>query len=371
MSFGKPRNPTYSSSEPARLSHDIKLLYGLMRARATPSTIVQPFMTGARTAAAPTGYNALSTTGGTMLGPFAVNPQIKQISRDGSNRGHIDISRVTGAFSSNILPGWNTGTNPPNSLSYIDGGAYDGQTEYILVPATITAVFKYNGNIQTIGLADYTVTGPAKVAFMFDSTIAAPDGISQGSWLMFATGGLVVGSFANRTLSNLQGPTSINQSLIPQGGITLGNSINFYSAGYISDIFMVDTNHELTVSGGNIVIRSPVNKSIRMQQDTTDKGIFDFISNKLSLQNAMFFEILPTGGQPFQVLKLTGLAAEFSCFDGFQFDNSVLFKAVPDFEGGFTLSANSGGANLPAKPAGFITVKTDGGGTFKIPVYNP
>lgn len=128
-----------------------------------------------------------------------------------------------------------------------------------------------------------------------------------------------------------------NSSLIPYNIQNLGTSGHFWGDVYLTDIFLIDTAHEILVSGGDLVMTIPSGNVFRFRSGLNDKLQIDNIRNAASLRNNMFFEIQPSSGNPLQVLKQSGKAAEFICTDGFQFDSSIVAaSSASDYCGTFS-----------------------------------
>lgn len=197
----KARGSSYPYQDIHKLQRDIKFLFSQMRVVSPQQTMV-PFITGQHAASAPTGYNALKIAGDTMIGPFALNNLSKSTSTI-SSKGHLNISQTTGAFGSNVIV--NTAPTSGN-LSYIDGAAWDGQILKIHVISGQSLIIKDDGNIVPFS-AGFTVTGPAVVNFIFDSTLG-PNG-NAGGWIQ-ETSGSSSGGGAGTLWSNITIDTNKN-----------------------------------------------------------------------------------------------------------------------------------------------------------------
>ena len=101
----------------------INELYALDRIRTIPRSTSPPSTSaGAVGGEVPSSGNFLPTSGGTMIGPIAFDPQPTAVSG-----GRINIGPLEGNppdYTSNILV---TGQGTPDDIEFIDGAAFDGQ----------------------------------------------------------------------------------------------------------------------------------------------------------------------------------------------------------------------------------------------------
>lgn len=118
-------------------------------------------------------------SGDSMNGPIAFQPVIVSTHKDGSLRGHLDISKTTGKFSPRVIlnaapSGWN--------LSYIDGDYWDGQLLRINIINGYTLILQPDGNISLPKSQPISFLGPIVVVLEFDSTLG-PNG-NSGGWIL-------------------------------------------------------------------------------------------------------------------------------------------------------------------------------------------
>lgn len=179
------------------------------------------------------GGSFLPIAGGSMNGPIAYGPKVKNTSTSGG-KGHLNIG-TSGAYSSNVLV---NASPSSNQLSYIDGDAFDGQILIIQILPSETLTFESNGNIWTSTLNTQTVNGPASVPFIFNSTVVGPDGSSGQSWIEMSSGG-GGGSF------------------LPLAGGTMSGTINMGNEN-ITNLAKEEFTSGTTVTAGQFGISVPV-----------------------------------------------------------------------------------------------------------------
>ena len=144
----------------------------------------------------------LKITGGTMIGPFGLAPELVYVTANA-----LDISATGEAYSSyNILIGGG------QTINNIYGSSFSGQLLFLQGGVFMTNTIGITGNIETIDGSNYTLVGNDMIVFVFD-------GIAS-KWKQITRGREPSGGGVNTTLSNLVSPTAINQDLN-----LLGNSL--------------------------------------------------------------------------------------------------------------------------------------------------
>ncbi len=192
--------------------------YGLIRRRfSAPQTIGIPSGAGA-IGTSPVSGNFLRIEGDSMIGPIAFFPRVYQIVS--GTPDEIIISAGTNAFSTYVIV---TGEGlADDDVDTITGAAFSGQVFYLQANTVSQLTLKHGTvNILTPDANDFVIPAGNIAILIFDPTVAG------GAWRVIglaATGG--TGDFANRALSNLTNPTSVNQDLVPQANLDLGTAIS-------------------------------------------------------------------------------------------------------------------------------------------------
>jgi hypothetical protein len=120
----------------------------------------------------------LPLDGGSMNGPIAYGPKATSTFIDGSNRGHLNVSKDRGKFTSNVIL---NGTPSNWNLSYIDGDYWDGQILRVHIPLGSTLILHDDGNLQLPpNMTSFQIKGPVWFEVMFDFTLS-PNG-NSGAW---------------------------------------------------------------------------------------------------------------------------------------------------------------------------------------------
>jgi len=184
----------------------------------------------------------LPTAGGPMIGPIAFHPRTV-----GIVSGVLDVGKTTTAFSSRVIV---LGQANPDNLVRITGAAHAGQILFLQAVSTTAIVLKHLtaegsavGNIYMPSGSDYTVAGKEIVLLQWD-TINPPAGTEYGQWTLVATSG---SDSANKTLSNLTDPTTINANLEPDNNAghaderDLGHEDKIWARAYIKDVYNTGT----------------------------------------------------------------------------------------------------------------------------------
>lgn len=171
--------------------------------------------------------------------------------------------------------------------------------------------------------------------------------LEESDAIDFITANLAPGQTKFRFKNGLTTILEIGPAKIePFTAMDVGSTSHFVNNVYLTDIFLIDTAHEIFVSGGDLVATIPHANVYRFRDGLNDKLQIDNNRNAISLRNGSFFEIQPSTGNPLQILKQAGSMTEFSCADGFQFDESIVASSSSNVYCGTFAQPFAGGAFL-------------------------
>lgn len=277
------RKPTYTKRmkdlDDARTD-----IYSLVRRVQFPLTISVPSLnTGGGSlggSGGAVGGNFLPTAGGTMIGPIAFFPQPVTIST-----GQINIGSSSGDYTSYVIVLGQGGID--DDLDTILNGAFSGQELFLQATSTTQITLKHaTGNIHTPAGADFVIPPNNIAQLILDPTSGS------GVWRVIglsSTGG--AGDFANRALSNLSSPTTINQTLLPDTDALrdLGSALKSWDSLFVGKVRFDDAQSAPTASSATLTQKHSTGGMDFNVDDSADKYFWYFDGvNKYDMSQTSF-----------------------------------------------------------------------------------
>ena len=343
---------------------DIKFLYGLQGSRGSPRASNMSFSTagGSSTPSSTDEYARLKTQGDTMVGGISYFPKSVIVDVDDAIDIRAGYSGQLDDSYSSYLYLTSLGV-APHELETIDGASHLGQLLHIETVPELT--LKHNtGNIAIPNGADFTAEAGSFITLLYDGAIHTDGG--NAHWVLVSSSG-VAGGGANKTLSNLDSPTALNQSLLPDTDnyYDLGSETKEWARIYIDTMAYLDG---VSMGGAIDMNEESVVDTEAIQfanVDTDVLGAYATITGNAT--GSMIFNV-PTGKKYiFQVNEVDGATVEangsLTCnglIDGGSVTGIILndASAEPDSAGQFKRS----GADVYVYSGGASRNLSSGGG---------